>query len=112
MFNCCLFLPSRPFCFFLAKRGLVVRFIIFSRVERAWMAQRGRTIQVGYTVNPLLRAYLFQAHLRRGGGGGAGLNRYGGLISEGGLFNLDTTMVSVLHKKLEYKVEKLKYKKF
>ena len=44
--------------------------------------------------------------------GGAGLNRYGGLISEGGLFNLDTTMVSVLHKKLEYKVEKLKYKKF
>ena len=32
-------------------------------------------------------------------GGGAGLNRYGGLISEGGLFNLDTTMVSVLHKK-------------
>ena len=29
----------------------------------------------------------------------------------GGLFNLDTTMVSVLHKELEYKVEKLKYKK-
>ena len=25
MFNCCLFLPSRPFCFFLAKRGLVVK---------------------------------------------------------------------------------------
>ena len=112
MFNCCLFLPSRPFCFFLAKRGLVVRFIIFSRVERAWIAQCGKTIQVGYTVNPLLRAYLFQAHLRRGGGGRGGLNRYGGLISEGGLFNLDTTMVSVLHKKLEYKVEKLKYKKF
>ena len=32
-------------------------------------------------------AYLFQAHLR------------------GGLFNLETTMVSVLHKELEYKVE-------
>ena len=47
-----------------------------------------------------------------GGGGGGGLNRYGGLISEGGLFNLDTTMVSVFHKKLEYKVDKLKYKKF
>ena len=30
----------------------------------------------------------------------------------GGLFNLETTMVSVLHKELEYKVEKLKYKKF
>ena len=29
----------------------------------------------------------------------------------GGLFNSPTTMVSVLHKELEYKVEKLKYKK-
>ena len=37
----------------------------------------------------------------------------GGLIWEGeGLFNLETTMVSVLHKELEYKVEKLKDKKF
>ena len=56
------------------------------------------------TVNPLLSAprgaYLFHAHLR------------GGLIETGGLFNLETTIVSVLHKELEYKVEKLKYKKF
>ena len=29
----------------------------------------------------------------------------------GGLFNLDKTVVSVLHKNLEYKVETLKYKK-
>ena len=29
----------------------------------------------------------------------------------GGLFNLAKTMVSVLHKELEYIVEKLKYKK-
>ena len=29
----------------------------------------------------------------------------------GGLFNLSTTMVSVLQKELEYKVAKLKYKK-
>ena len=36
----------------------------------------------------------------------------GGLIWEGGLFNLKTTMVSVLHKELDCKVEKLKYKKF
>ena len=36
----------------------------------------------------------------------------GGLIWEGGLFNLNTTMVSVLHKELEYKVEKIKYKTF
>ena len=35
---------------------------------------------------------------RRGGGGG--------------LFNLEMTMVSVFHKEQEYKVEKLKYKKF
>ena len=62
-----------------------------------------------YTVNPLLSprgAYLFQAHLR------GGLIETGGLFKRGGLFNLETTMVSVLHKELEYKVEKLKYKKF
>ena len=29
----------------------------------------------------------------------------------GGLFNLEKTMVSVIHKQLGYKVEKLKYKK-
>ena len=29
----------------------------------------------------------------------------------GDLFNLEKTMVSVLHKELEYKVEKLKYTK-
>ena len=37
--------------------------------------------------------------------GGGGVNRDGG-----GLLNLARTMVSVLHKELEYKVEKLKYK--
>ena len=36
----------------------------------------------------------------------------GGLIEAGGLFSLETTMVSVLHRELKYKVEKLKYKKF
>ena len=37
----------------------------------------------------------------------------GGLIWEGGgIFNLETTMVSVLPKEVEYKVEKLKDKKF
>ena len=35
----------------------------------------------------------------------------GELILEGGLINLSKTMVSVLHKELECKVEKLKYKK-
>ena len=52
-------------------------------------------------------AYLFQAHLR-----GGGVNRDGGAYLRGGLFNFETTMVSVLHEELEYKVEKLKYKTF
>ena len=49
-------------------------------------------------VNPLLSPqgpYLFQAHLS-------------GAYWEGGLFNLEKTMVSVLHKELEYNVEKFK----
>ena len=36
----------------------------------------------------------------------------GGVFERGGLFNFELTRVSVLHKELEYKVEKLKYKKF
>ena len=47
-------------------------------------------------INPLLSS---PPHLR------------GSLIETGGLFNLETTMVSVLHKELEYKMEKLKHKK-
>ena len=44
---------------------------------------------------------------------GGELNRDGGFILRGGgIFNLETMMVSVLHKELEYKVEKLTYKKF
>ena len=47
-------------------------------------------------------------------GGGGALNRDGGggLFERRDLFNLEATMVSILHKELEYKVEKLKYKKF
>ena len=47
-------------------------------------------------------------------GRGGVLNRDGGayLRGGGGLFNLETAMVSVLQKGLEYKVERLKYKKF
>ena len=37
------------------------------------------------------------------GGEGEGLNRDGELIWVGGLVNLETTMVSVLHEGLEYK---------
>ena len=47
------------------------------------------------------------------GMGGGGLMETEGLFERGGrLFNLETTMVLVLHKELEYKVEKRKYKKF
>ena len=44
-------------------------------------------------------------------GGRGGLIETKDLFEMGGLFNLETTMVSVLHKELEYKVEKRKYKK-
>ena len=50
-------------------------------------------------------AYLFQAHLRKGG-----LIETGELIWEGVIFDLETKMISVLHKELEYIVGKLKYK--
>ena len=47
------------------------------------------------------------------GGGRGDLIETGGLFERGGgLFNLETTMVSVLHKELEYKLEMLKYKTF
>ena len=59
-------------------------------------------------IKPPGGAYLFQAYLR----GGGCLIETGGLFERGGLFNLETAMVSVLQKGLEYKVERLKYKKF
>ena len=50
----------------------------------------------------------------RGGGGGGwgGLIETYGLFERGGLFNVERTKVSVLHKEVEYGVEKLKYKTF
>ena len=56
------------------------------------------------TVNPLLSPL--------GGGLFISSSFEGGLFERGGSFNLEMTMVSVLHKELEYKVEKFKYKKF
>ena len=58
--------------------------------------------------NPLLsppRSYLFHAHLSEGGAYSKG-DCWGG-----GVFNWEESMVSVLHKEVEYKVEKLKYRK-
>ena len=53
------------------------------------------------SINPPPRGLLVSTPFE---GGGA-------LTETGGLFNLEQTMISVPHKELEYKVEKLKYKK-
>ena len=45
------------------------------------------------------------------GGGGGCWEETEAYFREGGLFDLAKTMVSVHHKELEYKLEKLKYKK-
>ena len=58
-----------------------------------WTTSLSKTNTVNPPVSPQ-GANVFQAHLREG------------------LFDLEMTMVSVLHKELEYKVEKLKYKMF
>ena len=50
-------------------------------------------------------AFRYQ-YLKWAGGGGEGL------IETGGLLNLEITKLSVLHKEIEGKVEKLNYKKF
>ena len=65
------------------------------------------------TVNP-----LFKPPPPPGGGGVGGLIYFklilggGGLYRDRGLFNLELMMVPVVHKELEYKVDKLKKKKF
>ena len=46
-----------------------------------------------------------------GGGGGGGVVFYSKNLGGGCLFNLSEAMVTVLHKELECKVEKLKNKK-
>ena len=62
-------------------------------------------------LNPLLsplRGSFISSPCGRGGG----LIETEGLFERAGLFNLEIMMVSVLRKELEYKVEKLKCKKF
>ena len=44
-------------------------------------------------------------------GGGGGGNSFQAHLKGGFTFNLEKTMISVLHKELECKVEKLKYNK-
>ena len=61
------------------------------------------------SIKPPGGAYLFQAHLK--GRGGGGLIETGAYFRGGGLFNLETMMISVLRKELEDNVVKLRYKK-
>ena len=87
---------------------LYVKFLYHGRecmiIHRTW-----------YTVNPLISPHpggggLFISSPLRGEGGSI---ETGSLFERGGgcFFNLETTMVSVLYKELEYNVEKLRYKK-
>ena len=78
--------------------------------EVSFTARCCRLASKNITLNPLLSpleggggGYLFQTHLR----GEGSLIEAGGKFEKGGLFNLANTMVSVLHKELEYKVENL-----
>ena len=61
-----------------------------------------------YTVNPYWGLFI-PSLLESVGGGGGYWRRWAYLR---GFINLETTMVSVLHEELEYKVEKLKSKTF
>ena len=80
------------------------------------MNNRGQKFLVKYrktllSINtaPPPRTYLFQSQL--GGGGEVELNRPGGIFEMGDLFCLAKTMVSVIPKELDYKVENHKHEK-
>ena len=65
-------------------------------------------LRISITINPLFISSPFEG----GVGGGGGLIEPGGLFERGGaLMNLEKMLVSILHKELEYKVEKFKIKK-
>ena len=57
-----------------------------------------------FSIKPPGGGIFISSPFERGGGG---LIETKGLFERGGLFNLDKTMVSVLYKQLEHKVEKL-----
>ena len=80
------------------RRRESLRLIFFSGRERPVLAGNYRKS----SIKPPGGLIYFKPIWR---GGGGGLNR------DGGLFNLETTMISILRKKLEYNVVKLRYKK-
>ena len=63
-----------------------------------------KNITLNPPLSPLEGGGIYFKHIW---GGGGGLIETGGKFEKGGLFNLANTMVSVLHKELEYKVENL-----
>ena len=79
------------------------------QVVQQFLKKKERYIYCKSTIKPP-EGFFFQAHLRREG---RGFIETGGLFEKWGrgLFHLEETMVSVLYKKLEYKVEKVKCKK-
>ena len=76
----------------------------FSHSPRTQMTTERDTFKTCALCEYRKSSIIYFKHIFFVGGGG------GGLIEMGGLLNLTRTMVSVLHKELEYKVEKLKYK--
>ena len=77
--------------------------------EHVFREYQQRSVRCPHTINSLLSPSggLFISSPFEGG-----LIDTRGLFERGGLFHLETTVVSLLHKVLEYKVEKLKYKMF
>ena len=88
---------------------------VFEILTKPPRALHKNSSHLSYSLNPLLSppgGLIYFQHIWGGRGGGLMvLYRDGGLIWEGCILNLAQTMVSFLHKELEYKVEKLKYKK-
>ena len=77
--------------------------------EHVFREYQQRSVRRPHTINSLLSPSggLFISSPFEGG-----LIDTRGLFERGGLFHLETTVVSLLHKVLQYKVEKLKYKMF
>ena len=98
--------------FFIMKNTFQLKLGIFSQLQSAIMQYMRNQIQS----NLYLQTPLLSGRFTKYSPGGLFISSpfEGELIWEvgGGLFHLETTTVSVLHKQVQYKVEKLTYKKF
>ena len=111
------YLPNRLFVFSHLIRHIDFFLLnktttIFQSQNLEETVQQNRMLQFAesreYTVNHLLnpQGLVYLKLILTGG-----LIETGGLVEKGCLFNLAKTMVLIRHNDLEYKVEKLKYKK-